>query len=534
MGKETALPKNIRQIGDIQGNERICIEDYVATYIRKKEPQEEKGFLGIFFGERQEEEQKTYVYIRGILEMPEATQEETAAELFERERARCFPGWEVQGCCVIGTYPTRKLEELSAAVPEAGAMIYHLQEQEETLYWRDPEQYRRIRGYFVFYEQNRKMQEHLTEVFGEESIEKENLPERAIRSFREKVKEKSEQRTAGFLRIASSFFVITVLIIGVIVLNRIEAIRSVSGLPAQNAAALDGQKELQENAATLDGQKELQENAAALDGQNQLQEDALTLGGQKGLQENAAALDGQKELQENAAALGTQDGTQQDAWALSSGDGVQQNALDGGDVLQQEGETVSEQLLDEAWSAGTQDAAKLAGPDRFWEENGYEDESPDAQEDSDASVSGESDTQTTSGTAGAQEDTDAAESASDESDTQATSGTAGAQKDTDTAESAFGESDAQTTNGTAGTQEDAAEPDSAKSDAQTGESNGEPAAQEAAVRQTAASYIIKEGDTLATICSRYYGGMERLEELCKVNSIEDANMILPGQRILLP
>ena len=220
MEKETALPKNIRQIGDIQGNERICIEDYVATYIRKKEPQEEKGFLGIFFGERQEEEQKTYVYIRGILEMPEATQEETAAELFERERARCFPGWEVQGCCVIGAYPTRKLEELSAAVPEAGMMIYHLQEQEETLYWRDPEQYRRIRGYFVFYEQNRKMQEHLTEVFGEESIEKENLPERAIRSFREKVKEKGEQRTAGFLRIASSFFVITVLIIGVIVLNR--------------------------------------------------------------------------------------------------------------------------------------------------------------------------------------------------------------------------------------------------------------------------------------------------------------------------
>ena len=40
MGKETVLPKNIRQIGDIQGTDRICLEDYVTTYIRKKESQE--------------------------------------------------------------------------------------------------------------------------------------------------------------------------------------------------------------------------------------------------------------------------------------------------------------------------------------------------------------------------------------------------------------------------------------------------------------------------------------------------------------
>ena len=29
--KETALPKNIRQIGEIRGAEKICIEDYVTV-----------------------------------------------------------------------------------------------------------------------------------------------------------------------------------------------------------------------------------------------------------------------------------------------------------------------------------------------------------------------------------------------------------------------------------------------------------------------------------------------------------------------
>ena len=40
MEKETALPKNIRQIGEVRGEEKICLEDYVMTCIQKKEQQE--------------------------------------------------------------------------------------------------------------------------------------------------------------------------------------------------------------------------------------------------------------------------------------------------------------------------------------------------------------------------------------------------------------------------------------------------------------------------------------------------------------
>ena len=61
-----------------------------------------------------------------------------------------------------------------------------------------------------------------------------------------------------------------------------------------------------------------------------------------------------------------------------------------------------------------------------------------------------------------------------------------------------------------------------------------PAASETSSRAIHSSYVIRQGDTLADICSRYYGSLDRVEEICSVNHIADANMIMPGQKIVLP
>ena len=276
MGKETVLPKNIRQIGDIRGREKICMEDYVMTYIRKKEPEEEQGYLGIFLGEKKQTEDSDYILIRGILEIPREdvkqmenakekaegtntakevdkkadeintakdtekkhTEElsalpETLAEKIQKERRLYFPEWEIQGCCVIGTYPAARMEELAKAVPESCSLLYHLQEQEENFYWMKNGQYQRIRGYFVFYEQNKLMQEYMSEVFGSNSVEKESQPDRAIRNFREKIAQKSEKKSRSMLKLASSFFVVTVLVVGAVVVNRMDDIRSIQSLPSE-------------------------------------------------------------------------------------------------------------------------------------------------------------------------------------------------------------------------------------------------------------------------------------------------------------
>ena len=49
-----------------------------------------------------------------------------------------------------------------------------------------------------------------------------------------------------------------------------------------------------------------------------------------------------------------------------------------------------------------------------------------------------------------------------------------------------------------------------------------------------ASYTVKAGDTLANICRMYYGNVEKLEEICRINGITDPNTIIMGQKIVLP
>jgi LysM repeat protein len=442
METETALPKNLRQIGEIQGREKICIEDYVMTYIRKKEPQEEKGYLGIFLGERKEQEEAEYVFIRGILEVDFSAEKENETEMeirnrqkeaLEKAREEYFSGWEVQGCCVIGAYRPQNLDLLAAIVPEAGQLIYHLQEQEETLYWKRAEQYERLRGYFVFYEQNRKMQEYMAEIFKDTIVEKEGLSDRAIKSFREKMKEKGEKKTGSLLKLASSFFVVTVLVIGAVVVNRVDEIRNTQ----DTSGAADTALSVQTQAGTAASQGE----AASAD----------------------STVTAQVQTDSSASADSVQTQTDSSASAASA-------------AVQQEGEY----LLASAYTASAEETDSNA-----------------------ASVSQITDSTTVTASAG-----DTASQQSVE-----TTETVEITTDIDTAQSESGTT-------------------TASADAAAASETEETA--EVSARAIHASYVIRQGDTLASICSRYYGGLDRLEELCDANDIEDADLIMPGQKIVLP
>lgn len=47
-------------------------------------------------------------------------------------------------------------------------------------------------------------------------------------------------------------------------------------------------------------------------------------------------------------------------------------------------------------------------------------------------------------------------------------------------------------------------------------------------------YTICLGDTLSGISLRYYGNMEKIEEICRMNGLNKEDLIYPGQKILLP
>lgn len=452
--KETALPKNIRQIGEIRGAEKICIEDYVMTCIHKKEPQEKDGYLGIFYGEQRKEEDGIYLFLRGILEIPDGEEEAVKKELQE-QKEKYFPDWDVQGCCVIGQYPTERMKLAEKLNPMSMQLIYHLQEQEENLYWTVEGCYKKLRGYFVFYEQNRRMQQYLADEFKEDRVEKESIPDKAIKSFREKVRIKGEKRTGSMLKLASSFFVVAALVIGAIAVTRMDDIR-------KNQAG-SYQMNTEENEADR-----IYTNADST---------AVVQGGNRTASDGFAA-------KEAAVGAGSEDGSAVPEAAGGSA------AVDGNE-------------------AGTPSVS--AGGDEGTEASA---QSVSAGMDEGTGASAQP---VSAGTGNAQIDGAAA-------DTNLLAGAAVASEP----------GQAVADGGTANPATAAASNTGASDSATTGEDARLTMAASAAAQGIHASYTIRMGDTLADICNQYYGSLDKLELLCQVNHISDANLIMPGQRIVLP
>ena len=48
------------------------------------------------------------------------------------------------------------------------------------------------------------------------------------------------------------------------------------------------------------------------------------------------------------------------------------------------------------------------------------------------------------------------------------------------------------------------------------------------------SYVVQSGDSLAAICRRQYGNIDRMDEIVALNGITDPNHLIPGQKIILP
>lgn len=465
MEKKTALPKNVRQIGDIQGDKRIYLEDYVVTYIHKKEKQEEKeGFLGVFLGEVQREKEEIRMFIRGLLDVSLdrwATEEKqpdtdpSKQECGEAKRRRTIPEecrdyfgeMEVIGCCVIGKYPVEPMKKLMEEVPQSRMLLYHLQDQEEHLYWTETGKYEEISGYFVFYEQNRNMQEYMAEVFHEKSEDKERITDQAIKVFREKIKKKDQMHTAGMMKLASSFFVVTLLVIGAVVVTRIGNIRN-----PERAANGTGTGNASVNGTAAAGNVDAAGNLSVA-----------------GRPDTAALETGPELLSDSMPVSGTADAAAEADPEMPS-DSILVSGM--ADVTEM---TEAEQPSDSVPVSGTADVTAVTGAEQ------------------------PSDSMPVSGTADITEVTEAEQP----SDSAPVSGTADV--------------------GTAA--EDETE------NAGTGEAAVEASAQ---VRQTKATYVIREGDTLADICQKYYGGLNKLEELCQENGIQDANKIMPGQKITLP
>ena len=65
--------------------------------------------------------------------------------------------------------------------------------------------------------------------------------------------------------------------------------------------------------------------------------------------------------------------------------------------------------------------------------------------------------------------------------------------------------------------------------------NTQQAAETAASAENAhPTYVIRPGDTLYQISIPHYGNMDAIPEICRLNNLEENQVIYPGQIIVLP
>lgn len=479
MKHETVLPKNIRQIGEIQQDKKVYLEDYVMTYIQKKVKAEEEGCAGILTGRKEEGDGCRYVFVKGAVLLDQETEPEKRWEKLEEERQKYFPDQDVVGYFVLGTLDEAMMRENTGELLKTSPVIFHIQEGEETVYWSEENQYQRLKGYFVFYERNPQMQKYMAERETPQRVEEEEgSSDKAIVSFRKKVKEKSGRKAGGWRYLASSFLVLTILMLGVTIINNYDRMKSMEAAITQ--ISLEQEKEQEKMTLVQAAAAKKQTSQSTVEGENQ---EAMADNVQS--QSTLTGNDGQGGDMAAASSGNVQSG---DAAAASAGAALE-------DLL---GETILSANGTAGASQGNQTGTNVATDGSALAGNG---------ETNNEGMDG--------GTA---------------QDTEKTGGSAETAGQVNPVSSGAVLPDS----GSAKTAQALAERNYSAEDVATVNQNSADGLASSADRLNRAAYTVKYGDTLADISQKYYGTLEKVEEICRLNNIDDANMIVPGQKIVLP
>ncbi|MDO5345846.1 MAG: LysM domain-containing protein [Lachnospiraceae bacterium] len=473
---ETVLPKNIRQIGEIQQNQRVYLEDYVMTFLRKKEKEaeQEEGscFAGILAGSGEQEEDGFCIFIKGALLM-DTEETEDPWEKLETEQKQCFPETEPVGCFVIGTLEETYVQEIMKHFEGTTFLIFHVQEGEENVYLAKENEYQRLKGYFIFYERNPGMQKYMAEHCREQQVEKEEgNSDTAIQSFRKKVKEKSGgKENRGMRYLASSFLTLTVLVLGITIINNYDKLR------------------------------EMEDTISRISQEQEQERQQLLAKAEEDLAVSSANVEAD-ETKETAGETMTEDVQQAEA-ADGSGTGMNKS-----DTSENSGETqeASASAADQSAAASSRDILE------DWPEEllNQEASNPEAQS-QEAAEQGEADPEAQSG---------------EIPDQETMSQTALNQETADRITGQISRSD----QGLAERNYSAEE----ALDASSASAVGIEESSSLTGRNGKSVYTVKYGDTLADISVKYYGSLDMVEEICLLNQIDDANLIVPGEKIVLP
>ena len=221
MTQEPETPKNRKQIGMADKRNKIYIEDYVVSYLHQiaSDKERKEGLAGLFGCCREVGDcREFYIYAAAFEEAGEdgeAFRRESVQKIM-RKRAESFAdyfflGWcfvqKAEGGAVWEKFYRSRLDSL-LGLPE---LLLTLEKgtSEAHFYTYPTDMPKEAEGYFIFYEQNERMQNFMVDAHWKEEVVRACEPDDVARSCREFYKIKKAEKKRNRLAVAScAFFVI--------------------------------------------------------------------------------------------------------------------------------------------------------------------------------------------------------------------------------------------------------------------------------------------------------------------------------------
>ena len=243
---EREIPRNVRQIGSISGGPKIYVEDYVDTFFGQISDQPEEIRGAFLIGEMEGGGHPEYIYINGAIQMYELKRDGNTFQITEETWKNAYEdckryfgdarivGWFVSAPGLPAEINDEMIRTHEAAFPDSHSVFVmrDLREKEDYFYVNKFHDLMKMSGYYVYYEKNPAMQNYMIASRRKNGLTvSESVEDRAARNFRNLIRTKGEledqKQSIHFVRIASSFLILVMLVMGITMMNNYDKIRTV-------------------------------------------------------------------------------------------------------------------------------------------------------------------------------------------------------------------------------------------------------------------------------------------------------------------
>ncbi len=238
------IPKNVRQMGDINESYKIYMEDSVMTYIRQivKRYGDRREVVMILLGQISYYEDSSYLFISGAVEFYGAFSDREQIqfnkegwEKVHKDMERYFLGLDIVGWSVSKNEITNITPSIIKTThikyfssKEKVVLEIELEEEKEQFYKMEQGRLSLCSGYYIYYDKNEAMQGYMISSLDikKEKAEESAVADRVPALFREVIREKKEEvhqhKLMTYLYGVSTFLLMIVFVIGITMINNYE------------------------------------------------------------------------------------------------------------------------------------------------------------------------------------------------------------------------------------------------------------------------------------------------------------------------